>query len=379
MKTITKFTQMKYFFFVIFFTAIQFCFGRSELSTPESDCKFVLPWTCDVCTFNWTGECVNNLPSGEGVLTVFHEEEVEGIMTYEGEMENGKFNGSGIYHDGMNDWEGMFENGNFIQTRNAMIDTISFNETAGWEQKNLMTKQIDNLYFTFPSEGYAYDNREIYVEKCIDAIKANSKIINVPEFTEFTRIKFVDSKEDMLLYAGMLTGGGIANIWTRSVYFMISDEGVEETKELIKGPIKHEIMHMVAMTAWGMPPQNNYWLNEGLAAYAANNCSGYNVAEIYRYLLEENMLIPIDLLTSDFYKEEEMVAYHQSAYIVEYMISNYGIEKFEEFWKNGFSSFESIYGFSFSQMEAEINKSILETYPKPATIDWENFKNGECR
>jgi hypothetical protein len=367
---------MKYSLFVAYLISVQFCFGQSELSTPESDCKFILPWVCNECSFNWTGDCVNNLPSGKGVLTVFYEEEVEGIMTYEGEMENGRFNGQGTYHDGMNDWEGMFENGNFIQTRNAMIDTTSFNKTAGWEQKNLITKQIDNLYFTFPAEGYAYDNREIYVEKCIDAIKANSKIIKAPVFKEFTKVKVVDSKEDMLLYAGMLTGGGIANIWTRSVYFMISDEGVEETKELIKAPIKHEIMHMVAMTAWGMPPQNNTWLNEGLATYAANNCSGYTVAEIYRYFLEINMLIPIDLLTSDFYKEEEMVAYHQSGYIVEYMISNYGIEKFEEFWKNGFSNFESIYGFSFSQMEIEINKNIVETYPKSTDIDWEILKEG---
>ena len=367
---------MKYFLFVVYFiSSIQFCFGQSELSTRESDCKFILPWICNECSFNWTGKCVNNSPTGEGVLTVFHEEEEEPIMTYEGEMKNGKFNGAGIYHDGMNDWEGMFENGNYIPTRNSMIDTTYFNKTTDWEQKSIVTKQIDNLYFTFPSEGYAYDNRKRYVEKCLEAIKANSEIINVPEFTEFTKIKFVDSKKDMLLYAGLFVSGGVANLWTRSVHVMISNEG-SESEELVKAPIKHELMHMVSMTAWGASPQNNNWLNEGLATYAANNCSGYNVAEIYRYFLAENMLISIDSLTSDFYKEEEMVAYHQSAYIVEYMISNYGIEKLEKFWKSGFSSFESIYGFSFLQMETDINKNIVEKYPKPTDIDWEILKEG---
>lgn len=366
---------MKYFLFIVYSISIQFCFGQSELSAPGSDCKFVLPWTCDECSFSWTGKCVNNLPSGEGVLTVFHEEEKEAIMTYEGEMKNGKFNGAGIYHDGMTDWEGVFENGNFMQMTTQRIDTTFFNKTQDWEQKNLVTKQIGNLYFTFPSEGYAYDNREIYVEKCLNAIEANSKIINVPVFTEFTRIKFVDSKKEMLLYGDLFTKGGVTNIWTRSIHIMISNEGTK-SEELVKAPIKHELMHMASMTAWGAPPQNNNWLNEGLATYAANNCSGYNVAEIYRYFLEEKMLISIDSLTSNFYQEEEMIAYHQSAYIVEYLISNYGIEKLEELWKNGFSSFESIYGFSFSKMETDINKSIVETYPKPTDIDWKTLKEG---
>ncbi|MDF1675615.1 MAG: peptidase MA family metallohydrolase [Vicingaceae bacterium] len=367
---------MKYYLFVLYFLSIQFCFGQSELSNPESDCKFILPWVCNECSFTWTGECLDNLPSGEGLLSVFHENQEEPIMTYEGEMEKGRFNGQGVYHDGMNNWEGTFENGNFIDTRIAMIDTTTFNEMEGWEQESIVTKQIDNIYFTFPAEGYAYNHRDAYVQKCLNAIDANSKLIKVPVFKQFTKIKVVDSKKDMLLYAGMPAGGGIANIWTRSVFFMISDEGVEETTELIKAPIKHEIMHMVAMTAWGMPPQNNTWLNEGLATYAANNCSGYTVAEIYRYFLEKNMLIPIEALTSNFYQEEEMVSYHQCAFIVEYMISNFGIEKFEELWKSGFSSFESIYGFAYSQMEIDLNKSIMETYPIPIDIDWETLKDG---
>jgi hypothetical protein len=300
-------------------------------------------------------------------------------MTYEGEMENGRFNGQGIYHDGMNDWEGTFENGNFMDMRNAMIDTTIFNKTEGWEQESIVTKQLDNLYFTFPAEGYAYNNRDAYVQKCLNAIEANSKLIKVPVFKEFTKIKVVDSKENMLLYAGMLTAGGIANIWTRSVYFRISDESVEETTELIKAPIKHEIMHMVAMTAWGMPPQNNTWLNEGLATYAANDCSGYTVAELYRYFLENNMLLSIDSLTNNFYQTEEMVGYHQSGCIVEYIISTYGIPKFEKLWKGGFSGFESIYGLSYLQMEKELNKQILQLYPVSPIIDWESFKEEGCK
>lgn len=365
--------NMKYVLILTYLLSVQYCFGQSELSTLGSDCKFILGWNCDECTFKWTEECIDNLPSGTGVLTVFHED-VE-IMRYKGEMKNGKFNGYGVYHDGMNDMEGMFENGNFIPPRNARIDTTSFNQTADWEQKNTVTKQIDNLYFTFPAEGYAFENRNRYVVKCLEAVEANSKLISVPVFSEFTKIRFVTSKNEMLLYAGLFISGGAANIWTRNVHIMISNEG-SESEELVKAPIKHELMHMVAMTAWGAPPQNNNWLNEGLATYAANSCSGYTVAEIYRYFLANNMLISMDKLTTEFYREEEMVAYHQSAYIVEYLIANYGIEKFEELWRNGFSNFESIYGSSFLQMETVINKHVVEAYPTPTAINWTVLKEG---
>lgn len=368
---------MKLFLFASLFFFIQLGFAQSELTNLKDDCRYILSWTCDECTFNWTGDCIDQLPSGNGILTVYNGDTE--IMRYEGEMKNGKFDGAGIYHDEMNNWEGMFENGNFMQMRNAMIDTTSFNATADWEQKNLVTKQIDNFYFTFPSEGYAFDNREIYVEKCLNAIQENSKIINVAVFTEFTKIKFVDSKKEMLLYANLFTEGGTADISTRSIHLMISDDGVEKSKELIKAPIKHECMHMVSMTAWGMPPQNNTWLNEGLATYAANDCSGYTVAEIYRYFLENNMLLSIDSLTNNFYQTDEMVGYHQSGYIVEYMISTYGIPKFEKLWKGGFSAFESIYGLSYSQMEKELNKQILKLYPVSPTIDWETFKEEGCK
>jgi hypothetical protein len=95
---------MKYFLFVTYLISVQFCFGQSELSTPESDCKFILPWVCNECSFNWTGECVNNLPSGNGVLTVFNESEE--IMKYEGQMKNGYFDGKGKYQDGMSKLDG---------------------------------------------------------------------------------------------------------------------------------------------------------------------------------------------------------------------------------------------------------------------------------
>lgn len=370
---------MKYFSTLLFLIVVQLVYSQSNLSTSKGDCSFILPWTCDQCTFNWTGECIENLPTGEGLLTVFNGDTE--IMRYEGEMKNGKFDGFGTYKDGMNELEGEFRDGAFTESnpftnnRNRRIDTTNFNKTNDWETKEVVTKQIDNLYFTFPAKGYAYENRDMLANQCLKAIKENCTLINDPEFTEFTRIRFVESKDEMLLHADLYVNA-LTNIHTRSIHMIANDEREGGENSIPNPPIKHELMHIISMTAWGPPPPNCNWLNEGLATYSENNCSGYSVAEMYRYFMEKDMLIPIDSLSNHFFQADEMISYHQSAYIVEYMILNYGIEKLEALWKSGFQSFENIYGFTFDQMEKELNQKLLKQYPKSPKIDWSIVSTG---
>lgn len=88
------------------------------------------------------------------------------------------------------------------------------------------------------------------------------------------------------------------------------------------------------------------------------------------------MLLSPEQLSQSFFQSDEMIGYHQSAYIVEYLINNYGIERLETFWKQGFSSFESIYGLTFSDMISELNKELLKVHPKSPKIDWEVLGEG---
>ena len=71
-----------------------------------------------------------------------------------------------------------------------------------------------------------------------------------------------------------------------------------------------------------------------------------------------------------------MIAYHQSAYIVQSLIEFQGIEKIKELWQAGFIDFEKIYGMPFSEMESKINTSIMDKYPTSIVIDWETFRKG---
>ena len=254
---------------------------------------------------------------------------------------------------------------------NKTQENETIEQGNGWKLEKQVTKKVDNFHFTFPSVGYAYDNRDLYVKECIDALKEDCAIIKLPNYNDPIKIKFLNSRKEMEEEVGM-TATGWTNMWTQEIHIVADNE--------FSPPIKHEIMHMISMTTWGYPHDDLIWLNEGLATYAhvpsGYDCNGYNVGQIYRYLLEKEMLISIDSLTNNFHGEDDMISYHQSAHIVEFLLTNYGIEKFKELWKKGFCFFEEIYTISFSQMERKINKNTIEKYPAAVSIDWNVFKKG---
>ena len=237
----------------------------------------------------------------------------------------------------------------------------------GWELEKRVTKKVDNLYFTFPSEGYAYDNRDSLVEASFDALKKNCSRIELQEYTQPIKLIFLNSREEMEKEVGY-TASGWTNMWTQELHIVANGE--------FPPAIKHEILHMISMTTWGYPHNDLIWMNEGLATTTEKYCNGFTVGEIYRYFIEKEMLLSIDSLTNDFHGEPSIISYHQSAHIVEYLLTNYGLEKFIELWKAGFNSFEDIYLISFSEMEEEINKETIAKHPTVVSIDWDVFKKG---
>ncbi len=243
------------------------------------------------------------------------------------------------------------------------------NENDDWKKVSQIEKQIDNVIFTFPENGFAHDNKEKLVSECFEAMKYNSELIEFEEFNDTIFIRVLPSRKAMIPLTGH-TPSGSAYPHINTLYVVANDN--------TRPPIKHELMHLISMLEWNQPPPSSNWMNEGLGTFAENNCSGWNVAQIYRYFLETDQLISIDLLTEDFYKQPEIFAYHQSGYIVEYLLENYSIEQFERVWKGGFGKFEEVYGFTFEQLKAKLEKDLLDKMPKVPEIDPQTFyKNCE--
>jgi len=225
-----------------------------------------------------------------------------------------------------------------------------------------------SISYIFGKNSFALSIKDSAISLCDNAIRKGLSIIGENNFTTKYRIQFIDSEDEMERYTGGRTYGGYADHPNHIVYISFRKEEI--------GPITHELMHMISMSSWGFPPKSMTWMNEGLSTYTANYCSGYTVDELYRFFLSKNMLFSMDSLTINFYKNKDMIAYHQSAFIVQYLLDNFGITKFKELWQAGFQDFDKIYGFSFEKLESDIKVFLNNKYPVPPAIDWDIVGKG---
>lgn len=231
-------------------------------------------------------------------------------------------------------------------------------------------KRVENINFLFPASGYAYDNQEKLAQECLAAMHSNKALISLASFNDSVTIQFLASRQEMKQHTGT-TATGIALPHLKKVFIVAGGDPAE-----VKPPIKHELMHLVAMVTWGNPHPLSLWMNEGLAALAANTCNGFTPAQIYRYLRENNRLLQIDSLSMNFYRQPEMIAYHQAAFIVQRLLEDYGIEKFRLLWVNGFTAFHKIYGVPFRNVYTQIQNLSAKQKPVVPIIDWPKFEKG---
>jgi hypothetical protein len=243
--------------------------------------------------------------------------------------------------------------------------TAQPNKISDWKTNCSIIKTIRNITFNFPSHGFAYDNRDSIINVCFDAIKHDLSIIHQNEYTDTIVAQFLGSRKEMFENAGNLASEDafpqMGKIW------FVADKDISPL-------ITHEFMHMITFSFWGQPPQQSFWLKEGIATYAQNSCNGFAVEQIYAFFEKKNILIAIDSLAGHFYTQPMMIAYHQSAYIVQYLIETYGVQKLRLLYQSGIDSFRKIYGVHFEQILLDIKNKLDKKYPEAPDINWNTFK-----
>lgn len=246
----------------------------------------------------------------------------------------------------------------------AIAGTAQSNSPSDWKP-NSVAKTIRNITFIFPSTGFAYDNRDSLITVCLDAIRHDLEVIHQNEYPDTVVTQFLSSRKEMLENTGYPSSENA--VPENSKIWFVADKDISPL-------ITHEFMHMITVGFWGQPPRQSYWLKEGVATYAQNNCNGLAVEQMYAYFEKKNMLIPMDSLTGHFYSQPMMIAYHQSAYISQYLIETYGVQKLSLLWKSGMDSFEKIYGTQLKQILLAIKDKLDRKYPAAPDIDWTTFK-----
>lgn len=234
-----------------------------------------------------------------------------------------------------------------------------------WTKITREKKTVDNITYYFSSD-IPIPRRDAAIKECQQSVIENLKLIQETEFTHPMDIEFLASRKEMLKYTGM-GAQGMAFPSRHTFFTLLKDKG---------SPIKHEMMHMITMYKWGTPPKNCTWLNEGLATYAGGICFEYTFSEIYKYFIQSNKLVPMEELATNFFGHPDMITYTQSAFISQFLIDNYGLEKFKQLWKEGFDAMESIYGFDHQELTINLADFVNKKHPKDIDFDWELFNEG---
>lgn len=245
----------------------------------------------------------------------------------------------------------------------SIFPNTLFAQKNSWKKVNKVQTTIENITYTFPAEVNK-QNRQKLIQLCEKSIKENLEILKETEFTNKMDIEFLNSRHEMQKYAGFPSQGRA--VFQSNAMFSLMTKN---------SPIKHEMMHMIAYYKWG--DSADYWIDEGFATYSGGTCSNYSLQEIYQYYIQSGKLIPyISLMSDDFVKYNDMISYTQSAFIIEYLLRNYEIDKFKSLWKEGAINFSKIYGFSLEVLENRISADLKIKYPKNIDFNWEEFDKG---
>lgn len=246
------------------------------------------------------------------------------------------------------------------------------------EMEHKVSKWDKNIRYIF-STDISIEERNTTIAKSREYIKDNLWIIKESELKDSIEVIFVEDKEDMYNYTYLHVSGTV---------FLASDK-VNNLVFCVYGtrhPLKHELMHIISLLKWGRYRGEFTWLSEGLATYADPmfECDNYSFEEKYTAFLQKGKLIPIDSLMADFHgnifakdfdNNKNKLRYNQSAYMVQYMIENYGSEKIKALWQSeGMEYFEQIFGIKVEDMINNIERHLKAKYPNLIPFDWEEFQ-----
>lgn len=130
---------------------------------------------------------------------------------------------------------------------------------------------------------------------------------------------------------------------------------------------RHEVMHVVAVQAWGRAAANTDWLQEGLAQAADGRCGAYDNATVLRGLVQRGGWIPWADVVLRFREQRDLRAYLHAAAFVGHLLSAFGPEVVRSLWTGGVILESSVGGVPLAKIERQFRARIAALAPPPAS------------
>ena len=142
------------------------------------------------------------------------------------------------------------------------------------------------------------------------------------------------------------------------------------------GVTRHEIMHVLSINIWGVPPEPAAWVREGIATYAAGDCRGYGFHQLAANFAASGQLLPLRTLLDEFYKHDDLVTYLESASVFQYIYETKGLAYARDVWHSGLEAVLKRNGATLDAFEAEWRAYIANPSLHPELVDWNRIRNG---
>ena len=262
----------------------------------------------------------------------------------------------------------------FINDKN---DSLNFPEKTLFLKSSLrkfgdsLSEYRINKYIIYCKNGsYAENNISSLIDKTNESINRVKKIFNIQRLPNAFYAIVVDSRDEMKSFVG-IRHKGMTSLGN-DLLFLVYNQNT-------RAYTRHELFHLVAFRLWGLP--SSRILDEGGAMYADSICINYNepIIILNKYLYENELWYSFQDLKDNFNKcanENDIIAYLQSALVFKYLYENYGLDKIENLWQNGFNNFSEIYGFEFEALKDRLIQLIKNA--DSDNVDWSELMQKGC-
>jgi len=221
-------------------------------------------------------------------------------------------------------------------------------------------KEAPGIRSWFQPGSYAYTHRDSLLARLSVGLEADARLIDAPPLPGPVDVFFLASREEMAAVTGHAVTG-FAEMATRSVFLV--------TNPAWRAFERHEIMHVVAASAWGVPAAGTAWLQEGLAQAADGSCGGVPNAAVAAALADRHGWIPLDAMLERFREQSDLRAYLQAAAFVDFLVKEVGPAALRSLWRQGATTESPVAGRDLAAWERQWRESVDAPAIAPDRLD----------
>jgi hypothetical protein len=202
--------------------------------------------------------------------------------------------------------------------------------------------------------SYAIRHQDSLTHSLSQALSHAAEMIGAPQMTAPIDVFFLESREQMRELTGA-SATGFAHSAARAVFLVTNPQW--------RAFERHEIMHVVAVNAWGAIGQSNAWLQEGLGQAADGRCAEFSNTEVAIALAQRHGWIDLPTMLHRFREQSDLRAYLQAASFVSHLLRHAGAGRVRPLWTADADSTSQVAGKPLTAWYPEWRAALPSTTP----------------